>query len=68
MIDVKRISELKLVDAIEAEFDRCDHPYATELDHPWCNVCGACTIAPGVWIKPHWRDILVRAIVRLIDG
>ena len=63
---IKPMTRLKseVVDHIEQKFDQCEHPYAQENGYDWCNLCGAQQLN-GVWVKPHWRDIIVNAMIEL---
>ncbi len=55
------------IDALEKAFDDCKHPYlvfsTNKFENMWCNVCGA-QYSYGVWLKPHWRDIIVKVLFR----
>jgi hypothetical protein len=55
--------EAELIDAIEEVFAACTHQFA--INNEWCNLCGAMRTAPGMpWYRPHWRDLLVRALAK----
>ena len=56
-------AELELLEKLEKAFEACTHPFSQESE--WCNICGAMRIGPdhSVWMKPHWRDILGRALL-----
>ncbi len=58
------VRKSEIIDIVERKFDECEHPHAIENAHEWCNLCGSQCI-DGVWIKPHWRDIIIDAIVAL---
>jgi hypothetical protein len=58
------IRKSEIIDIVERKFDECTHSYATENACDWYNLCGAQNIH-GVWIKPHWRDIIIDAIILL---
>jgi hypothetical protein len=53
---------IELVDKLEKAFEACDHRFSDMSRSSWCNLCGAKKIATNTWIKPHWRDILLRAL------
>ena len=67
--DIRRQKLIQLIDKIEYQFEQCSHPYSElklgksveKLD--WCNKCGARRFANGQWLLPHWRDILINAIM-----
>lgn len=58
------IRKSDIINIIERKFDECTHPYATESRVEWCNLCGAQYIN-GTWIKPHWRDLIINAVISL---
>jgi hypothetical protein len=47
-------------------FEACDHKFVRDgPEAGWCNLCGAQRIASGPWLTPHWRDILLPALLTL---
>jgi hypothetical protein len=63
-----RRARLLLADAIERQFTRCTHPFASDptivQQENWCNECGAVFLPTArTWVRPHWRTILLRALL-----
>jgi hypothetical protein len=64
-----RRARLVLAEAIEKAFVNCPHPYASDptiaSQHDnWCIECGAVYVpASRTWVRPHWRAILLRALL-----
>ncbi len=50
--------DLQDIDRIEAVLDACQHPHVAD---GYCIICGALEGA-GRWVKPHWRDQLVKLL------
>lgn len=60
---------LQLIENLERAFEVCTHPYNAHTsridrdDTDWCIVCGA-RYLNGLWLKPHWRDIIVKVVFK----
>lgn len=56
MISLEQLNE------IESKFNDCDHHFARTNNGEWCNICGAIK-SFDIWLKPHWRDILIHLLL-----
>ena len=52
------------VDAIEAKFRSCEHPYVAPLvrGRSWCPQCGSSRLGTGPWTAPKWRDFIMAGV------
>lgn len=53
---------IELIDYLEQSLVKCKRSYSDRLD--WCNVCGA-SKSYGIWLIPHHRDIIVKAVFKM---